>query len=193
MRRTLATSVVLLLLALLLAGCGGDDGESSSTSDSSSRTEDSATTEEPADADDGDADDSAVTEEPFDPDTELPPIQVSSPASFANLYRSFVLAGTAQVFEGDLRWAIYDASRKPMAQGRMTATCGGPCRGDFRTRVSLRGVKVGSWELHVWAPPVADDDPEHMHDTMVPIVVTARPVADVPPPDAPPPGGVPET
>jgi hypothetical protein len=188
--RTIWTTTALVLLALLLAGCGGDDGELNSKPESGARTEDSATTEDPASADDGS--DAAVTEEPLDPGVELPPIQVTAPASFANLYGSFVLAGTAKVFEGDLRWAILDAAQKPMAQGRMTATCGGPCRGDFRTRVSLRGVKVGSWELHVWAPPVADDDPERMHDTMVPITVTAQPVTDVPPPDALPPGGVPQ-
>jgi hypothetical protein len=43
----------------------------------------------------------------------------------------------------------------------------------------------------VWAPPVADDDPPRVHDTMVPITVTAEPVAGSPDADATPPGGVP--
>lgn len=175
---------LVLLVALVACGCGstddaaGDDRDERSPDPAKTQT----TEDEPADPTDVPA--------PV-PDGEQPPIVVTSPESLGYVSGSFILEGTAQVFEGDLRWAILDAKLKPMAQGSFAASCGAPCRGKFRIRVPLRTVEVGSWELHVWAPPVADDDPARVHDTMIPITVTAEPVQGTPAPGETPPGGVP--
>lgn len=184
--RSLLLALALLALAsLLAAGCGSDDDPKQRSTKQTKTTKTTTTTT--TDDDEGDP-----TELPDPvPEGELPPIQVTSPTSLAYVSRSFVLAGTAQVFEGALQWAILDAKLKPMVQGRMTASCGAPCRGKFRTRIALTKVPVGSWELHVWAPPVADDDPPRPHDTMTPITVTAEPVEGAPDPGDVPPGGVP--
>lgn len=189
MRRLGSAGFLLLVLALMmvLGGCGNDEDPATNGTNTSADAGDVTTTGR------DDATDPAQPTplpEPT-PEGELPPIQVTSPAQFANLYRSFVLAGTASVFEGTLRWAILDAKLKPMISGTTTATCGGPCRGKFRVRVPIANVPVGSWELHVWQPPVADDDPERVHDVMVPITVTATRVTDAPPPGTMPPGGEP--
>lgn len=184
----LRTALVALLALVVLGGCGEGGG----SRDGSGEREDAAR----ADRADGDGDagsdtrteaDEAAADGHEDP---LPPIQVVAPATFTSVHRSFVLRGTAQVVEGELRWAILDASLEPLASGRMTASCGAPCRGGFSTRVDVSKVPVGSWELHVFAPPVADDDPPRVHDVIIPITVVAKPV-DQPPADAPPPGGVP--
>jgi hypothetical protein len=191
----IAVHAALLVLAMLvIAGCGGSGDDGAKDSDA----RDAKTTSTSDEHDEGDGEEHPDEDEPGDPtevpdpvpEGELPPIQVRSPEPLSYVSRSFILAGSAQVFEGDLRWAILDANLKPMAQGRMTASCGAPCRGNFRTRIPLAGVQVGSWELHVWQPPVADGDPARVHDTMVPITVTAEPV-DAPDPGATPPGGVP--
>lgn len=183
-----------VLLAAGLAGCGGGDGAGPG-----GQQRDAAQAERGAQTSGEDAGDEAADDEPAGeatsvpdptPEGELPPIQVTSPAAFANVHRSFVLAGSAMVHEGTLAWAILDADLRPMVRGTTTTTCGAPCRGRFRARVSLARVPVGSWELHVWSPNVADEGPARLHDTMVPISVTDRPV-DAPAPDAIPPGGVP--
>ncbi len=199
--RLVAVLVVLALAAVVVAGCGSDD-DSKGSDDREARTTTSNSDDDPSDTgsdddgtDDGTDDTSSDHEAGDDPDASgggdgqpdgtpaQPIIQVRSPAPLSYVSGAFVLAGTAQVFEGDLRWAILDSSLEPMVQGRMTASCGAPCRGTFRARIPLRGVELGSWELHVWAPPVDDDDPARMHDTMVPITVTDQPVESVPLPE----------
>jgi len=185
--RLLRLLLILGALVLLVAGCGSDDG--GGDGDSSSDQARDASTSTTTTAEDEPAEPTGVPE-PV-PEGELPPIVVTSPQPLGYVSGAFVLTGSAQVTEGALRWAILDAKLKPMATGAFDASCGAPCRGTFRTRVPLRDVAIGSWELHVWTPPVADDDPQRVHDTMVPITVTAEPVQGTPPPGAEPPGGVP--
>ncbi len=193
-RRTLtsllAALVVLALAAMLAAGCGSsdDEGGGDATSKQSASDDEHDGDEDPAE--DEDAEDPTPVPEPV-PDGELPPIQVTSPTPLAYVSDSFVLTGSAQVFEGTLRWQILDEQLRPQRQGTITASCGAPCRGTFRARIPLRGVKIGSWELHVFAPPVADDDPDRVHDTMIPITVTEEPVEGAPDAGDTPPGGVP--
>lgn len=191
MRRVAVAILVATLAPLLLAGCGDGTGTPGSDERSTRQERDDATGSEEQDRS-GEATDTNPDAEATEgePQAQLPPIQVTSPKAFENVHGSLLLAGTAQVHEGALAWAILDAQLRPMARGRMSATCGAPCRGRFRTSVPLRRVPPGSWELHVWSPNTADDGPRRLHDTMVPISVTDRPV-DAPAPDAPPPGGVP--
>ncbi len=169
-RRLLALLLAIVAACMLAAGCGSDEPDEDSTSTTKTTRTDAT--------DPGD-------------DQDLPPIQVTSPKSFQSVYRSFTLEGTAAVHEGTIAWQILDADLKPMLVGYTTASCGAPCRGDFSAEIDVRDVKAGSWELHVFQQPVADDDPERVHDTLVPITITTGPVDDQPDPDAPPPGGVP--
>lgn len=184
---------VLLLVALVAvagAGCGGDDGaggDRTGASDDRSRADGTSAA---GDAEDGGSDRGDDAPEADGGPAPLPPIEVIAPPTFSSVHRSFVLRGTAQVHEGELRWAILDADLEALASGRMMASCGAPCRGKFSTRVDVSKVPVGSWELHVFAPPVADSDPPRVHDVILPITVVANPV-DQPAADAPPPGGVP--
>lgn len=174
--RLFVLALVALLLAATAAGCGDDER----SSDDDARSATAAANDTPDDASDDDA-------------APASPIRVETPKSFASVHGSFELSGTAQAHEGELRWAILDAALEPMTSGSMTASCGAPCVGTFATTVDVSKVPIGSWELHVWQPPVADSDPERVHDTIVPITVTAKPVdPDDPAADAPPPGGVPE-
>lgn len=186
-RGTLASLLAVLLvlmLAALVAGCGSDDDGD----DDDGVTKQAKTANE--DRGEDHAEEATLVPEPV-PEGELPPIRITSPTPLSYVSDSFVLTGSARVVEGELRWAILDARLEPMAQGRMTATCGAPCRGSFRTRIPLSNVAIGSWELHVWTPPVDDDDPDRLHDTMVPITVTDEPVEGTPDAGAEPPGGVP--
>jgi hypothetical protein len=74
----------------------------------------------------------------------------------------------------------------------MTASCGAPCRGKYRVRIPVAKVPVGSWELHVWSPNVADDGPARLHDTMVPVTIARTHTPGQPDPGAEPPGGAPQ-
>lgn len=182
--RRLTALALALLAALLLAGCGGSNDETSGADGG----DPPAATTTTSSSDDGR--DPTTTDPEPDAPTE-PPITITSPKPFASVHGTLRLTGTTLAHEGDLRWAILDASLEPMRSGSMTASCGAPCRGRFATTIPLASVPVGSWELHVWQPPVADEDPERVHDTMVPITITEFPVDDQPAVDAPPPGGAP--
>lgn len=183
MSRLLRFALVPMVALLVLAGCG-DEGSGGTRG---GERQDAARADDGGRADEGGAKDETADDGHEDP---LPPIQVLAPPAFSSVHRSFVLRGTAQVIEGELRWSILDAALEPLASGRMAASCGAPCRGEFSTRVDIRRVPLGSWELHVFAPPVGDDDPPRVHDVILPITVVAKPV-DQPAADAPPPGGVP--
>lgn len=193
---TLLPRIRLLLLVALVAvagaGCGGDDGAGGDRTGASDDRSQADGTAAAGDAEGGGSDQDGDDGPDGDDDgrAPLPPIEVIAPPTFSSVHRSFVLRGTAQVHEGELRWAILDADLEALASGRMMASCGAPCRGKFSTRVDVSKVPVGSWELHVFAPPVADGDPPRVHDVILPITVAANPV-DQPAADAPPPGGVP--
>jgi hypothetical protein len=162
---------------LLVAGCGeGTDDGTRDRSPAKDAAEPATTTE-------------ATTPEP---DAAKLPIIVTSPSGFQSVHRAFTLKGTATVFEGAVAWQILDASDEPLAAGTAQASCGTPCSGTFSTKVDVSKVEPGSWELHVFQPPVADDDPPRLHDFIVPITITTGPIdPDDPGPDAPPPGGAP--
>lgn len=200
MSRSTAGALLALLaaLTLLAAGCGSSDGSGSGPG---AKAKHDAQADEDAKGDastgaDDDADDGSTDATDPAGGDDLPPIQITTPASFATVSKSMVLAGTASVSEGTVAWAIYDASQKAMVSGTTTATCGAPCRGKFRVAISLAKVPLGSWELHAWSPNMADgsegEDP-HLHDTLVPITVAAKLDPDAPAADEPPPGGVPNS
>lgn len=199
--RRLASLVALLLLlvasAALLGGCGkeeADEKDSPKGSERAAQSDDDAAGDKGSRNDeDKDDDDPKPTPAPDPvPEGELPPVQLTAPAPFQELVGSFILQGTAQVHEGAIAWAILDAKLRPMVTGRAQASCGAPCRGKFRIRIPLKGVPLGSWELHAWSPNVADEGAERLHDTMVPITVTDRRTPGAPAPGTIPPGGVPQ-
>lgn len=176
-----------LVLLLLLAGCGSDDDASNSRTPSKATT----TTDTASTTPDGDAEktpDPTPLPEPT-PTGEQPPITVAQPATFAVVAKAFVLSGTASVTEAELAWAILGTDLRPLVSGRMSATCGAPCRGKYRTSVSLAKVPLGSYELHVWSPNSSEGGAARLHDTVTPITVAARIDPNAPAPDAAPPTG----
>lgn len=172
------TALVAAACSLLLAGCGGSGSDAD-------------------DADRAAPRDRATTTATTAADEDLPPVQVTAPVAFTNVKDRVVVEGTASVSEGDLRWAVLDAAGEPFVSGRADASCGAPCRGDFRFTVPLGTVEIGSWELHVWAPNAAEgaeaSSTERLHDTFVPITVVKQLDPDAPAADALPPGGVPSS
>jgi hypothetical protein len=176
--------LVLTAATTIVAGCGSNAGSKPSTDAVSTATRTEADTETDSSNSNDQTDDDQPTKRE---------IEVAEPTAFSSVYRSFTLAGTAAVFEGALAWEILDEQLKPMQRGMTTATCGAPCRGKFSTTVRLQGVAPGSWELHVFAPPVDPNDPPRVHDTILPITVTTGPIGDAAAADAPPPGGVPNS
>jgi hypothetical protein len=172
-------SSLLVAVVVMLPGCSGESKPAAQSSESTT----------PTAADETD-DSDAVSKDSPEGRSQLE-IEIAEPVPFSSVHGSFRLVGTASVYEGALAWQILDESLKPMKRGMMTASCGAPCRGRYSTTVNLQGVEPGSWELHVFAPPVGPNDPPRMHDTILPITVTTGPVGDAPPADAPPPGGVP--
>lgn len=192
MKRLPWLALLACAVALALAGCGGSDDDGNDRNTSAKQEAPGATdTGDQGEEVEDDAGEPTPLPDPV-PEGELPPIQVTSPKAFEEVVGSFTLAGSAQVHEGALSWAILDAKLTPMVQGRMTASCGAPCRGKFSIPISLIKVPIGSWELHVWSPNVADEGPKRLHDTMVPITVATKRTPGAPAPGSEPPGGAPQ-
>lgn len=184
----------LALLGLTSVGCsdsGGNDQRSDPREDTPATTgSDAAPSADP----DADAPDPAPSPAPLPDPRGALPIAITTPAPFTNVIRrtGALLTGSATVTEGSLMWAILGSDLRPLAQGRMQATCGAPCSGTFRVRVATATVPIGSYELHVWSPNAADEGPARLHDTLVPITIVEQETKGAPAPDAFPPGGVPQ-
>lgn len=167
--------VLIIALLLLIPGCSNKQDASQSVSKKPSNK---PPTEETS---------------PVNTKKESSPILISTPPIFASVFKSFKLAGSATAHEGELRWQILGPNEKLLLSGPIKVTCGAPCRGKFNTAVDVRKVPAGQYELHVFQPPVSDDDPLRVNDTITPITITTGPVDNFPPADAPPPGGAPAT
>jgi spore germination protein GerM len=77
---------------------------------------------------------------------EVAPIVVEAPQSGDQVSGSFVLSGTANVFEATVSYRLVsEGGGKPFAEGFTTATCGTGCRGTFEE-------KVCCWALDATGP-----------------------------------------
>ena len=196
----LVALLLLLLLAVVLAGCAndddGDDGDAATRAETSQTDDgDAADDDGETSSDEPDAPGTATDPGNFDlddPDRPRSPIRITHPLPFQTVAKRFVLRGSAIAHEGTLNWSIErgDGS-EPLASGGMTASCGGPCRGNFSTTIPLAGVPLGSFELRVWSPNVDDAGPERLDETMVPISIHSQIDPNAPGPNTPPPGGAP--
>lgn len=188
-RRQALTVVPIIVLALLGSGCGGsDDGDAEDAADTTTNAEQAT---DHADEDGGSATDAGADGPGDASQQDAQQITITAPKAFETLVGTMVLQGRARVAEGALAWTIQSGQPRPLASGRMTATCGAPCRGTYRTPIPLGRVPAGSYELHVFAPN-AGEGPARLHETMVPITIATERIPGAPPPDAAPPGGLPQ-
>jgi len=98
--------------------------------------------------------------------TTLPPIVVESPADHAVVSPTFVVRGTASVFEATL---VVELRRGGDVLERQTVTAaeGAPGRGAFRATV--HAPSGGPATVVAFAPNAADGSPQHVQT--VPVVV----------------------
>ncbi len=98
--------------------------------------------------------------------TTLPPIVVESPADHAVVSPTFVVRGTASVFEATL---VVELRRGGDVLERQTVTAGegAPGRGSFRATV--HAPSGGPATVVAFAPNAADGSPQHVQT--VPVVV----------------------
>jgi len=96
----------------------------------------------------------------------VPPIVVESPAEHAVVSPTFVVRGTASVFEATL---VVELRRGGAVLERQTVTAseGAPGRGSFRTTV--HAPSSGAATVVAFSPSAADGSPQHMQT--VPVVV----------------------
>lgn len=202
-RRRVGAAAALALCALASAGCG-DGGEETSTATSDADTVETATS--PSTTDDPTVETGTAGPEPDDDAPDRPEtgtgggdgpeggvpgssgrISIGEPSPFATVTRTFVLAGTATTTEGALQWELrVGAGEPPVTTGRMTASCGAPCRGQYRTTVRAPRARPGSYELVVWE--TSAEDGRRLGETFVPVTVVAQRDPGAPPSDTPPPG-----
>jgi hypothetical protein len=98
--------------------------------------------------------------------TTPPPIVVESPADRAVVSPTFVVRGTASVFEATL---VVELRRGGDVLERRTVTAseGAPGRGSFRT--TLHAPSGGAATVVAFSPNAADGSPQHVQT--VPVVV----------------------
>lgn len=94
--------------------------------------------------------------------TTLAPIWVVEPAMDARVTRTFTVKGTASVFEATVTWAVTrPGSGTQLADGFVTATDGGPARGDFTVNVSLPAGTTGDIVFTAWESSAEDGSVTH--------------------------------
>jgi hypothetical protein len=135
------------------------------------------------------------------PATGLAPIEVSSPRPGDVVTGLVTIAGTADVFEANVRYQIKDANGTILADGFTTATCGTGCRGDYTVDVPFEvtqeqagtilvfeesaesGKKINVVKVTVTLQPVATNAPIEVttpsEDDIVSSPVTIAGTADV--------------
>jgi Immunoglobulin-like domain of bacterial spore germination len=93
----------------------------------------------------------------------VPPILVVRPAPGAVVRPTFVVSGTASVFEATL---VVEAvrNRRILTRRTVTASEGAPARGTFRTALT---ASRGPLLVRVFAPSAADGAPQHEVDVGV--------------------------
>lgn len=79
-----------------------------------------------------------------------PAILVETPAPFDTVTSPLTIAGTANVFEANLSYALEDASGAEIANGFTTATCGTGCRGTFEVSVPFEWSGEPQGTLYVF-------------------------------------------
>ena len=96
----------------------------------------------------------------------VPPILIESPADGAEVQATFVVRGTASVFEATL---VVELRRNGSVLERrsVTATEGAPERGSFST--TLHAPSPGPATVAAFAPSAADGSPQHLQT--VPVAV----------------------
>ena len=96
----------------------------------------------------------------------VPPILIDSPADGQSVSPTFVVTGTASVYEGTLVVELR-RSGKLVQRRIVTATTGAPARGAFRT--TLHASSGGAATVVAFAPSAADGTPQHLQQ--VPVTV----------------------
>ncbi len=95
---------------------------------------------------------------------QLPAIFVDRPAFGAALNNPGRIAGTADVFEAQFRFAILDANGTKLVDQPISATCGTGCRGTFDVTVDYSVAKAQWGTLRVWDPSEVDGSPTAVRD-----------------------------
>ena len=97
----------------------------------------------------------------------VPPILIEAPADQAEVPATFVVRGTASVFEATL---VVELRRNGAALERRTVTAseGAPERGSFST--TLHAPSPGPATVAAFAPSAADGSPQHLQTVPVTVV-----------------------
>lgn len=92
----------------------------------------------------------------------LAAVWVVEPAHQARVARTFVVTGTATVFEATVSWAVTrPGSSAQLAKGFVTATAGGPERGDYTVNVTLPAGTTGDVVFTAWESSAEDGSVLH--------------------------------
>lgn len=91
-----------------------------------------------------------------------PPIVVDFPFPGQHVGTTFVLEGSANVFEATVSYRIVDEDGTLLEEGFTTASCGTGCAGDFSERVTVDVQKDTYAILEVFESSAEDGSPLHM-------------------------------
>ena len=97
-----------------------------------------------------------------DYEDDAPPIIVDFPFPGQQVDTTFVLEGTANVFEANVSYRVVAANGDVLAEGFSTATCGTGCRGHYSETIDLFVEGPTDATLEVFESSAEDGSPLHM-------------------------------
>jgi spore germination protein GerM len=104
-----------------------------------------------------------------DYEDSAPPIIVDGPHPQDEIDETFVLEGTANVFEATVSYRILDEDGRVLEEGFTTATCGSGCRGDYSKKISVNVTEKTQAVIEVFESSAEDGSPLHM--VRVPVTI----------------------
>jgi hypothetical protein len=69
------------------------------------------------------------------------------------------VSGSAMTYEGTVELALVDPADRVVQTTFATATCGGPCRGEWTHTFESPALLPGAWSVEAAAPAVTDEGP----------------------------------
>ena len=97
----------------------------------------------------------------------LPAIMIETPADDGVAANPMYLAGTANVFEATVNYAVTDWDGDVVAQGSTLATCGTGCRGDFAVEIHYEVGVQQPGSVRVWEASARDGSPVNVREHTV--------------------------
>lgn len=103
-------------------------------------------------------------------------IVVSEPSPGDTVTSPVHISGTADVFEAQVSWSVFDANGHEIAGGATVASCGSGCRGDYSIDAPFSVTEQQAGTVEVYESSAKDGSRIHAVDILVTLKPSSQPV-----------------